>query len=1091
MSKTQDSNRENQVEEDKSIKSGQRSMERMITKTVSKGTRFLTTVACILILAVAEIGVLRTDVHAAKDATTTTVTTTTDNPKVSLERITTLGKNGNTSELTAFVFDVATPEADATPDSCQGTITKFGDTTLPSSIGVVDAWKDADTQSAVTTFEAGKSYTYTVTLTSELFASTQAGITYAAAVKSGAFKLKEVKTLSDKTLIGIEKGKLTGTNTVLIFQGTYTVPADNEISGISLQLPLDTDEEYQEGDPVPASLAPTITKLLVPSGYITDSSVVNNAFTTDSASSGLRGDNGVDAVSAFAADVSGTRYKYHTTLQFVSTEYSLADKITCTVSDVKGNDLGNFTATVDTTTDPGHTYVNITSVDDLIVLKESGSVSIGEINLLIDADEIPVTTEHKKEDFVSVAGDYTLDEPDAVEWQYLDTDGTWKSPNMPDVCGDTDYRVLVKLVPKTGYQFAANAAWKVNGEESDALSDMTIAEDGVSASAFYQLPRSARNPLMIAATDVEGNMSLLNEILYGGMPVEPDVVEGLSWSEADKRLTMNGYNGSTLYIAVPEETGIMEPDCVELCIEGENTITTTDAYNQGIFDTAADLTLTGSGTLTIDFGSNKTSLDSAGITAAHLTIDGPTVVISNCPSNGCLVKGFDNEPALPGTFTMKSGSLLVELTEGENYANNPVYAKYVIDAGIVKLLGGEIHVTLKDKKDSTVTYPSELIYSEEGEIGYEGTDIVTELPDGVTIPASDQLLVLDFSDRDTYTLDDKAKRTIHSAIITDGFCAVTYLESSNIQFDIDGDGVIDFGSLADFSYLTKRPGASGGQVLIELKPETKANLDASSKKYYDAILIILSHPHKHQWNPEWTKAADAHYHACIADDCDITQVTEMKDYAPHSFGEWSVVTAATKTTTGSKERVCTVCGYKQTETIPEISSAPGSGNQSGKSDNGSQTGKESKTLTNVKVGDTFTVKKAKYKVTSNRKNSLTVTYMKSTSTKTTSVSVPKTVKYKGHTFKVTAIDAKALNGFKKLKSVTIGANVKTIGKQAFNGCKNLKTIKISSKVLTKVGKNAFKGISAKAKIKVPKAKLSSYQKLLKGKGQKKTVKITK
>ena len=66
-----------------------------------------------------------------------------------------------------------------------------------------------------------------------------------------------------------------------------------------------------------------------------------------------------------------------------------------------------------------------------------------------------------------------------------------------------------------------------------------------------------------------------------------------------------------------------------------------------------------------------------------------------------------------------------------------------------------------------------------------------------------------------------------------------------------------------------------------------------------------------------------------------------------------------------------------------------------------------------------------------------------------------------------------------------------IGKEAFYGAKNLKTITISSTKLTKVEEKAFGKISAKAKIVVPAAKLSAYKKLLKGKGQAKTVTITK
>jgi hypothetical protein len=46
-------------------------------------------------------------------------------------------------------------------------------------------------------------------------------------------------------------------------------------------------------------------------------------------------------------------------------------------------------------------------------------------------------------------------------------------------------------------------------------------------------------------------------------------------------------------------------------------------------------------------------------------------------------------------------------------------------------------------------------------------------------------------------------------------------------------------------------------------------------------------------------------------------------------------------------------------------------------------------------------------------------------------------------------------------------------------------------VLTKVGENAFKGISSKAAIKVPSSKVKAYKKLMAQKGQGKKVTITK
>lgn len=142
-------------------------------------------------------------------------------------------------------------------------------------------------------------------------------------------------------------------------------------------------------------------------------------------------------------------------------------------------------------------------------------------------------------------------------------------------------------------------------------------------------------------------------------------------------------------------------------------------------------------------------------------------------------------------------------------------------------------------------------------------------------------------------------------------------------------------------------------------------------------------------------------------------------------------------------------------------------------------------------GKVYTAGNLKYKVTKSAYKNGTVSVYAPAKKTLTSVSIPATVKINGYTFQVTAIGNKAFAKCTKLKSVKIGAKVTTIGKEAFSGCKALTSITISSNVLKAVGSSAFKGISAKAVIKVPAAKLSVYQKLLKGKGQKSSVKITK
>lgn len=91
-----------------------------------------------------------------------------------------------------------------------------------------------------------------------------------------------------------------------------------------------------------------------------------------------------------------------------------------------------------------------------------------------------------------------------------------------------------------------------------------------------------------------------------------------------------------------------------------------------------------------------------------------------------------------------------------------------------------------------------------------------------------------------------------------------------------------------------------------------------------------------------------------------------------------------------------------------------------------------------------------------------------------------TVTISGVTYKVTAISTKAFNGYKKLKTVTIGSNVKkigskafygctaltkvTIGNNAFYGCKKLSKVTMTAGKLKSVGKGAFKGVSKKMTI---------------------------
>lgn len=161
----------------------------------------------------------------------------------------------------------------------------------------------------------------------------------------------------------------------------------------------------------------------------------------------------------------------------------------------------------------------------------------------------------------------------------------------------------------------------------------------------------------------------------------------------------------------------------------------------------------------------------------------------------------------------------------------------------------------------------------------------------------------------------------------------------------------------------------------------------------------------------------------------------------------------------------------------------------------------------IQIGSHLQIGALEYRIVG--ENEVEVTALISTKKK---VTIQKTVSYMGTTYNVTGIADKAFKdskitqitignnikiigksafeGCKKLTQVTIGSNVTKIGKNAFKNCKKLKKVTIKSSKIKSIGSNAFKGIKATAKIKVPKKKLATYKKLLKKKGIGKKVKVT-
>ena len=140
-------------------------------------------------------------------------------------------------------------------------------------------------------------------------------------------------------------------------------------------------------------------------------------------------------------------------------------------------------------------------------------------------------------------------------------------------------------------------------------------------------------------------------------------------------------------------------------------------------------------------------------------------------------------------------------------------------------------------------------------------------------------------------------------------------------------------------------------------------------------------------------------------------------------------------------------------------------------------------VTEQKIGTCFQYKNLKYKITGNEQVAVTGATKKSVKR----IWIPNFVKYQKKIYYVTTVSNKSFYGYKKLKTVKIGKNVKSIGKNAFSNCKKLKSVTILSSVLTKAGKNSFAKTNEKLVLKVPKKKLQAYKKIFKKAGLSKRV----
>ena len=211
----------------------------------------------------------------------------------------------------------------------------------------------------------------------------------------------------------------------------------------------------------------------------------------------------------------------------------------------------------------------------------------------------------------------------------------------------------------------------------------------------------------------------------------------------------------------------------------------------------------------------------------------------------------------------------------------------------------------------------------------------------------------------------------------------------------------------------------------------------------------------------------------ICTDCGTVIKGEVTSAYGHHWNNGEVTKVPTTLSAGEKTYTCINCKKTKTE---EIAKLPETSNPIENTKNDPTVAVPSKSV--VKEGSKFIVSGNTYKVT---KENEEVRFIKAKKNAKT-VIIPATVTNKGVTYKVTSIAAKAVKNNKKVKSVVIGANVKSISNNAFIKCPALKKVNIKSTLLTKktASKKALKSVNKKLTVKVPKKVKKEYKKIFKG-----------
>ena len=156
--------------------------------------------------------------------------------------------------------------------------------------------------------------------------------------------------------------------------------------------------------------------------------------------------------------------------------------------------------------------------------------------------------------------------------------------------------------------------------------------------------------------------------------------------------------------------------------------------------------------------------------------------------------------------------------------------------------------------------------------------------------------------------ETEIKNAVEATCTTDGYTGDTYCKDCGVKI-ADGKTVEAGHKTVKVAAVPATHEKDGNIEYYTCSGCDKLFSDEKATTEINLVDTVIAKG-EHNYGDTYESDADNHWKACGCGN--------VIEKSAHTFGEWSVTKEATETEKGSKEKICSVCGYKVVEEIPVV-----------------------------------------------------------------------------------------------------------------------------------------------------------------------------